>query len=579
MKVWTPEQRQWLRSRFFRRKKLRIGYRGQMQAAKVVDSSDHGLGVEMSAPLESDSVVSFVGIGLQGRARVVHCRPSDDGAFRAGLELEAVSFRKLGVSSRALPSETVKVHDSRDRSLNAGAIGEPKGQTRVPPAAKALGAAMAALLLLAAGIWSGVFRSGQPGTPSGVAESPNEVVPDALSTMITGIVQDSATQLPIADAEVHYAGEQGRTAASGHFQFPRQAGQNVVLAKAVGYRQSRFSFIDSEGPLRLQPLEVRAIYLSHKNLGNPERRKQLLNLIRDTSSNAIVVDVKDARGQLALPVNHALAREIGALDWLPAFDLTEAVEIWKAEGIYTIARIALFPDNRLGTARPELALRSLRTKQVIRDISGIVWTNPSASLVQGYNMEVAKAAARFDEIQFDFVRYPAGKFSLEGARLSERWRRVATISGFLRQVKSALAPYNVYVGATVLGSVCSTRQVGTLGQHLEEFAAAVDYISPILFPSDFGPSKGYPVPTKYPYEVVHQNLQQAIARLDGNSKKLRPWLQNFPDRASVQTPPSVENIRAQVRGARNAQTSGWMLRDLRNRYPNTLEAIQGLSQE
>lgn len=128
MRVWTREQRQRLRSRVFRGKKLRIGYRGQLLAAKVVDSSDHGLGVEMSVPLESDSFVSFVGIGLQGRARVVHCRPSDDGVFRAGLELETVTFRNLDVSSRALPSETVKVHEPRDRLLNAGAIGEPKGQ-------------------------------------------------------------------------------------------------------------------------------------------------------------------------------------------------------------------------------------------------------------------------------------------------------------------------------------------------------------------------------------------------------------------------------------------------------------------
>ena len=128
MKVWTREKRQRLRSEFFRSRKLRIGYRGQLLAAKVVDSSDHGLGVEMSAPLEIDSFVSFVGIGLRGRAQVMHCRPSDDGVFRAGLKIEGVSFRNLDVSSQALPSETVKVHNARDRLLNAGAIGEPQGQ-------------------------------------------------------------------------------------------------------------------------------------------------------------------------------------------------------------------------------------------------------------------------------------------------------------------------------------------------------------------------------------------------------------------------------------------------------------------
>ncbi len=127
MKVRTREQRQQLRSRHFLGRKLRISYCGQLLAAKVVNSDDQGLEVEISTPLQIDSFVSFVGIGLRGRAQVVHCRPSDDGVFRVGLKLEAVSFRKLGISSRALPSETVKVHNPRDRLLNGGAIGEPKG--------------------------------------------------------------------------------------------------------------------------------------------------------------------------------------------------------------------------------------------------------------------------------------------------------------------------------------------------------------------------------------------------------------------------------------------------------------------
>ena len=139
-------------------------------------------------------------------------------------------------------------------------------------------------------------------------------------------------------------------------------------------------------------------------------------------------------------------------------------------------------------------------------------------------MEVAKAAAKagFDEIQFDFVRYPAVKLILEGVSLAEKRRRVATISEFLRQVTSTLRPYNVYVGATVLGSVCSTTQLGALGQHLEEVAAAVDYVSPLLYPSLFSPAAHYPMTPKYSYEVAHQNLEQAVARLGGNSKKLRP---------------------------------------------------------
>ena len=97
MKVWTRKR---LRSGHFLGRKLRIGYRGQLLAAKMVDSSDQGLGVEMSAPREIDSFVSFVGVGLRGRAQVVHCRPSDcpasagNGEQRSAVKLTAGKLRR-----------------------------------------------------------------------------------------------------------------------------------------------------------------------------------------------------------------------------------------------------------------------------------------------------------------------------------------------------------------------------------------------------------------------------------------------------------------------------------------------------
>ena len=117
---WTREVsgpgRRQPRSDIFSGRRLWIDYRGQVLAAKVVDSSDHGLGVEMSAPLEVEAFVSFAGIGLQGRTQVKHCsRRPDDDVFHVGLSLEAVSFRKLDVSSRALPSETVQVNTKDPR--------------------------------------------------------------------------------------------------------------------------------------------------------------------------------------------------------------------------------------------------------------------------------------------------------------------------------------------------------------------------------------------------------------------------------------------------------------------------------
>ena len=89
------KQRRRLRSGHLRERELKIDSGGQLLAAQVVDSSDHGLGVKMSTSLAIGLSVSFVGAGLQGRAKVVHCRRTENGIFRVGLALEEVTFCKL----------------------------------------------------------------------------------------------------------------------------------------------------------------------------------------------------------------------------------------------------------------------------------------------------------------------------------------------------------------------------------------------------------------------------------------------------------------------------------------------------
>jgi hypothetical protein len=75
---------------------------------------------------------------------------------------------------------------------------------------------------------------------------------------------------------------------------------------------------------------------------------------------------------------------------------------------------------------------------------------------------------------------------------------------------------------------------------------------------------------------VYHSLLQASSRLGGATKRLRPWLQNFPDHQQPEIPLQAEMIFGQVKAARDAQSSGWMLWDARNRYLNTAEALRRL---
>jgi hypothetical protein len=160
-----------------------------------------------------------------------------------------------------------------------------------------------------------------------------------------------------------------------------------------------------------------------------------------------------------------------------------------------------------------------------------------------------------------------------------RRQRLETITSFLREATTALAPENVYVSASVLGSVCTMRTIGSVGQRLEEFASAVDYVCPMLYPSSFAPSRRHPEPLEKSFELVSENLVQATSRLKGLGKKLRPWLQTFSAERSSRAPLAPAFIRSQIKGVAATHASGWMLWDGTSRYGGTLEALDDVSKD
>jgi hypothetical protein len=150
--------------------------------------------------------------------------------------------------------------------------------------------------------------------------------------------------------------------------------------------------------------EVRAIYLTGI-MAASDHGLGIIRHWRGVGGNAVVFDIKDSDGNVNIPFEHPLLGK----HQVYIHDLPKFVHFLHSENMHAIARIAIFRDQRMVTEHPELAVQSKRTKQPWRENGKLVWTDPSNPKVQDYDIALAKFVAQSgaDEIQFDYVRFPA----------------------------------------------------------------------------------------------------------------------------------------------------------------------------
>lgn len=309
-----------------------------------------------------------------------------------------------------------------------------------------------------------------------------------------------------------------------------------------------------EGPRPL-PLEIRGVHVTMGLASLPGKLEEYLALTRE-GLTAIELDVKDESGHvgfvgLGVP---SLAKRIGAArDY---YDARSVVRKVHARGLYLVGRVVLFEDPVLSAARPDLAIRR-PDGSVWRDKAGLGWTNPYDRRVWKYNVDVAVAAARagFDEIMFDYVRFPSdgdvdSAVYANPAGIAKR----DAIPSFLRYATRRLEPYDVRVSAAVFG-LSGARDLG-IGQLPDRMAPYLDLIYPMTYPSHFGPGElGIPNPTAAPGETVKRALARLERRLAGHDVLVAPWVQDF----SFATRYGLEEVRAQIEAARLSGAKGYML--------------------
>lgn len=264
--------------------------------------------------------------------------------------------------------------------------------------------------------------------------------------------------------------------------------------------------------------KVRGIYVTGPMAGTANM-DNLIDLVDRTELNALVIDVKNDEGWVVCDMDAPAVDEIGSVKRYVR-DMPALVEKCKEKGIYLIARIVAFKDPLLAKARPEWCLHNA-DGSVFLDKSGQAWVNPYEKQVWEYLRSVAEGAVRlgFDEVQFDYIRFStdSGMKNVDFGPEAQEKTRKDVITEFTAYITQALHKMGAAVSADVYGVVID-REVDqqTVGQNYMEMARYLDYISPMVYPSHYGPyNYNIPVPDAQPYDTVLAAMQASKITLAG----------------------------------------------------------------
>ena len=272
---------------------------------------------------------------------------------------------------------------------------------------------------------------------------------------------------------------------------------------------------------------IKGIYLNSYDFLNSEKMSSIKAIIDETVINTLVIDVKTDNGHLMYDSDVLESYEIN--NERVKFNKESLKDLKNNHNIYLIGRVVAFQDPLFAKTYEKSAVFDSKTNSIFSK-NGQYFLDPSDQKSRNYVLNVAIEACRlgFDEIQFDYIRYPdTSHRNLAYKEESTFNNRTRNINSFLDEARETLHGEGCLVSADIFGYVLQTKSDNGIGQHLESIVQSVDFISPMVYPSHYSNgSFGYQYPNKYPYEVISAALNDGLSR-GIEIKQLRPYLQGF----------------------------------------------------
>lgn len=324
---------------------------------------------------------------------------------------------------------------------------------------------------------------------------------------------------------------------------------------------------------------VRGLYVLRWATQSPARMKRLIEIADSTEINALVIDIKDEFGLNYKSSDTLVARNAGTAGSIP--NLTAFVDTMKAHGIIPIARIVVFKDSVAARLNPQHTIRKADGSPW-RDKEGLTWVSAYDPAIWEYNIRVAEDMARagFDEVQFDYIRFPEPYPSLPKQVFPTANGRTKpqALAEFLKLACPRVRALGARCTVDVFGLTTTVAGALEIGQQWETMSPLVDVMLPMTYPSHY-PRGAFNIarPNAEPYKVQYTAIKRARERDQKlgieNTGHVRAWLQAFslPRMLPKYGPAEIE---AQKQAIYDAGYESWILWSPGSRYESFLPAFE-----
>lgn len=254
------------------------------------------------------------------------------------------------------------------------------------------------------------------------------------------------------------------------------------------------------------PPVLKGVYLSPGVVHSGSGVDEFFRMCELGLLNTAVLDVKDVKGRIMFTL----------------YD--EFIKKAKKKGIYLIARQCVFKDKYY-------AFRE-NGKNALKDEEGNIWfeeragywTDPSKGEVRKYNLRIMERAYErgFNEVQFDYIRYPSGKKLYRNSA-----NKLHNLLVFLDSA-SKKVPECKHLSITLYGYAIWGKVLLREGQNLEEMSERVDAVYPMLYPSHFRDNFMNDSTEEWrTYSIVYESIQKARKRLKDSNIRIISYIQAF----------------------------------------------------